>query len=369
MSHYFLGEMGYMRKKRYVCVLVILLITFSILGYFNSSKRKDVKISEQVEKYLEDNSIKNSKIIELCDYNNINYSISDVGAEEISDNEINELIDMELENNVEIKELKRQKVRNGDYIYIDYSMYYNETLIEKKENEIILVGNNDFDEEIEKKLVGLEAGKQKVIEIIAAEDLFEEALVGKKIKCKIMVNSINQYSKPEITNGFVKNTYKDEGLENIDQFYAWIRERCVQNKKSEILIKNKNKIRKRLIKESKFQMDEQEIANYSFDIYKKYEEIAYAYGYDHIEDYYKNELNLSEDGFFDMCCDEGETEIKECLVIAAISKKEKIYISDTDIEKYCEENDEQYIESLSGAEKDKYIYVILKNKIYNLFMG
>lgn len=358
-----------MTKKRYVSFLVVLLIIFSILGYFAYSKEKGVEISEQVEKYLEDNNIENSKIIELCDYNNINYSISDAYIEEISDDEINELIDMELENNVEIKELKRKKVQYGDYIYIEYSMYYNETLIEKKENEAILVGNNNFCEEIEKRLVGLEVGKKEIMEIIAAEDFFEESLVGKKIKCKITVNSINQYIKPELTNSFVKNTYKDEGLKNVDQFCAWIRERCLQNKESELLIKSKNKIRKRLIKESKFQIDEQEIANYSFDIYKRYEEIAYAYGYDNIEDYYKNELNLSEDGFFDMCCDEGETEIKECLVIAAISQKENIHISDTDIKKYCEENDEPYIESLSDVEKNKYIYAILENKIYDLFMG
>ncbi|MDE7424832.1 MAG: hypothetical protein K2N51_14280, partial [Lachnospiraceae bacterium] len=298
-----------------------------------------------------------------------NYSVPDVSTEEISDDEINELIDMELENNVEIRKIKRNKVKNGDYIYIDYSMYFNEVLIEQRENETILVGNNNFCEEIEKKLVGLKVGKKKIIDIIAAEDFFEASLVGKKIKCIITVNSINQYIKPELTNSFVKNIYKEKELKNVEQFYEWIRQRCLQNKESELLIKTKNKIRKKLIKESKFQMNEQEIANYSFDIYKKYEEIAYAYGYDDIKDYYKNELNLSEDGFFDMCCDEGENEIKECLVIAAISQKENIHIFDTDIKKYCEENDEPYTEALSSVEKNKYIYAILKDKIYDLFIG
>lgn len=142
-----------MRNKRYVSFFTVLLIIFFTIGYFGYSNGKDVEISEQVKKYLVDNNIKKTKITKLSDYNNINYSIPNVGIEEISDDEINELIDMELENNVEIRKIKRSKVKKGDYIYIDYSMYFNEVQIGQGESETVLVGNNTFCEEIEKNLL------------------------------------------------------------------------------------------------------------------------------------------------------------------------------------------------------------------------
>lgn len=211
-------------------------------------------------------------------------------------------------------------------------------------------------------MIGKEIGREIRIKVTASSNYFADELVGKEVEYRVRVDSIYQYIVPELTDKFVKDTYSSEGLNSVKEFYKMIEERCTRNKEEEVYINNKNKIREFLIKNSKFNIAEQELAEYSVEIYKKYEQIAYIYGYDSINEYYENELKLSEDEFYDMCCEEGEDEIKEILLIGAISKKEKINVTNKEIKEFCEENDEYYSTEMSKEERNKYVYTILEKK-------
>lgn len=137
----------------------------------------------------------------------------------------------------------------------------------------------------------------------------------------------------------------------------------VEGKKGNFGSYNTYDLFKKIIKNTQFQVDEQEIAEYSVQIVNDYKEIANIKEKD-LYTYYTDELHYSKDEFYDKCYNQGLYEIQRILLIGKISDIEKIYVTHKDITDYLEKNNISEVSyNKSKRMKTEIDYFILEDKV------
>ncbi len=98
-------------------------------------------------------------------------------------------------------------------------------IVGKKYEDIrIQLGEGKFDEEIEKQLIGMKTGDEKVVEKKYDKKTDPKNLAGKKELYSIKIEKIEEEELPEFDDEFVKNL-AFEGVENVDD----LKQRVEQN--------------------------------------------------------------------------------------------------------------------------------------------
>lgn len=116
-------------------------------------------------------------------------------------------------------------------------------------------------------------------------------------------------------------------------------------------------------KKSKFDYNKDEIAKYSIEIVKSFEEIAYLHNTT-LEDYYNNTLHYNKEEFYKFCFDEGLHAIENVLVIGAIADEQRIIVGNNDISNYLtNKNIDLSLYKRSNEIKVNADFEILKNKV------
>lgn len=150
---------------------------------------------------------------------------------------------------------------------------------------------------------------------------------------------------------------KELGLKNIDDLNDYARNNLIEEKKISDILATRDNIIGKLLAICKFDMDVDEVANYSLAVVESYETQAYLYNLS-LEEYSEQILNVPYDEFFDTCYEEGERKIKEHLVIGAIAQIEFPNMGETDLASPDEDDNEALYIS----------YQALENEVYGLFI-
>ena len=120
---------------------------------------------------------------------------------------------------------------------------------------------------------------------------------------------------------------------------------------------------KEIIEKTEYNIDKNQVVDYSKKIVKNYESIAYMYDLT-LEEYYTEEMGISKSEFFEKCYGEGVYDTKYFLTIGAIAAKEELAISNDEYEQYINDND--LSDDLSEKEQNKVRFLILESKIREL---
>lgn len=165
----------------------------------------------------------------------------------------------------------------------------------------------------------------------------------------------------ELSIEFIQDKFK---VESIDEFNQYVIDKLKTNAKIDALILARHEVMNEIIRDSKFSMDNANVANYSLEIVQSYANEASISGMS-LENYIGQVLNMNEEEFYSMCYDEGASLIEKYLVIGAIAERESLSVSEEEIQSFIESNNE-----LSPTDETKsYItYQILENKIYSMFI-
>lgn len=166
----------------------------------------------------------------------------------------------------------------------------------------------------------------------------------------LLLLSACSYNKVIEIDVDVQNYIKSENLEkcSIDVLYDYSNENTI----------------KEIVQKTEYNIDKNQVANYSQKIVENYEYIAYLYGLT-LEEYYTEEMGISKSEFFKKCYEEGVYDIKYFLTIGAIAFKEEIIISDGEYEQYILNND--LSGNLSEKEKRRIRFLILESKVKEVF--
>lgn len=284
-----------------------------------------------------------SDYVKLGDYKGLEVTYPSVLA--VTDENVEEEIQYELEENIEYREVKDRAAQEGDTVNIDFTGTIDGQEFEggSAEGYELELGAGDFLEDFEKNLDGKKAGESVVFKMTFPED-YDEELGGKEVEFTVKVNSISQAVTPEYNEDFVKSV---SDYETIKDYEASIREQLESDAQDESKTEAQENALNLAIGNAEINGYPQKLYDFFYDDtvtgYKNYAELM---GMDY-EEFLKS--FMTEDDIAEMVLGQ----VNEYLVVCAILEKEGQEISDSDYKKLAEQmaKDNEY-ETLEEYEND-----------------
>ena len=270
--------------------------------------------------------------------------------------------------------IKDGKIESGDIAVIDFEGFKDGVAFDggKAENYSLTIGSNTFIPGFEDQLIGHVTGDEIDVNVTFPSDYHVEELKDAPVIFKVKIHEVKQTVLPELDKDF----FEDLGMEGIDS-----------KESLEKQVKENIKIRKESAAEDKY-IDEllKEIAdNTEVDIpdtmindevnhmIEHFKEHIMMQGIT-IEQFYQF-TNSSEDKLKEEYHDEALRRVKNRLIIEKIIEKEKIEVSDEEVDARLEELAKKYNMTKEEVKKEydnnlDYISFDLKvRKVFDIIKG
>ena len=230
-----------------------------------------------------------------------------------------------------------KKVEKGEPIeeryvaVIKFEAYEGDKLIPGHQAEALFVdvGTGEFNEKVEKELVGKKEGDRFSVEVEYPEEGLNPLLAGKKVRYEIEVKEVYKRELKELDDEFVKSL--NMGFETVEDLRESIKKRLSEEKKR----KNENKFREKLLEKILEKVD--------FKVPSRYVELKLYQLLDQVRETLERDglsfdkLNISMDKLKERLYPIAERQAKEELLLEKISELENIEIPQEEIDKTVED--------------------------------
>lgn len=252
--------------------------------------------------------------------------------------DVNKEIDAMKEKTVRIVEKEDGEVEKGDIVNIDYEGFCDGVAFEggKAEGFDLTIGSGQFIPGFEDALVGAKLGETE-INVKFPKEYHAEDLKGKKATFKIKVNKISKKEYPEVNDDFAKDVSEFDTLKELK---ADIKKKLTENAKQRTKQEFENAVLEQVSDLAKVEIPDCMIEDRCESLANDF---AYRLKSQGMElNTYLQYTGLTEDAFKNQFKDRAESQVKMSLALAEIAKKEKIEVSDKDVEKELEKMAESY---------------------------
>jgi trigger factor len=280
-------------------------------------------------KYNENNEILYKIIVEVApefeisDYKNI--KIKEKKSGEITEKDIERELNKLRQYRGTLKKAEHEKVKEGDFAVVSIAAFIDNQAVAEltTENYTINVGSNTVLKEIEDGIKGMKREEEKEIKLTFPEDYFNKNYSGKKALFKVKLNEINEMQLPEANDEFAKTI---GNFNSISELKDKIKEEL--QKQIDIDLKNYkiDQIIEKLLQENDFDIPEGLVIMEMNNLTSRY-----------IDNLAKQGLTLEKigrtrDEIFISTRKQAENNIKLIYMLLEIAKREKIEVTDSDIE-------------------------------------
>ncbi len=254
----------------------------------------------------------------------------------VSQEELDDYIEAELEENEEYKELDRA-AKMGDLVTIDFDGKIGGKEFEdgSAEDYELELGSNEFIDGFEKGIVGMKAGEKKTLNLTFPEDYDDEEVAGKAVQFEVTLNSVMEVITPEYNDDFI-STYTE--CSNKEEYEKQCRQQILDEFNQSAIEDAKAEVWQTAVDNANVDgYPESEYEEAYANVESEYQSMAEMFGGDpenFMEDWGLTEEDVKEAAI---------SEIQENLVMYAIAKQEGITL-DTDefeeyLKKYSDENE------------------------------
>lgn len=278
----------------------------------------------------------------------------EVTKEEIK-NEINRLKDQFAE--IEVKD---GKIENGDTAVIDFEGFKDDVPFEggKGENYPLEIGSHTFIPGFEEQLINLKTNDKKDIKVTFPEDYPSEELKGKEVVFKVTIHEVKTRVIPEINEDFF-NDLGIEGVNSEKELEEHCKKEIKERKEREAENKLIDEILEKVKDETEIELPEELVHEEVHRMLDTYNQRLQMQGLS-LEQYLSFAKKTIED-MEEELKDEASKNITYRYMLEYIADKEKIEVSDSDIEKEIERLSELYqmtkdelIKGFGGTDMIKY---------------
>ena len=289
--------------------------------------------------------VKYSKYVDLCEYKGV--EATNV-VYEVTDEEIQEEIDMLMYDYATYDPVTDRGLEEGDYATIAYTTTVDGEELEDytAEEEEILVGEGMLFPELEEALVGMETGEQKTVEVELTAEYVAEDYVGKQASVDVTLNGITVENVPEYNLEFVQEELEYDTLEAYEES---VKKDLEESKKEEYKYVAVEDILTYLVDNSKFDGYPEELYAQCEEYYNDSNE-SYASMFGMTLEEYMEMLGLDEATMKE----EIEANVNYELVIGAIAQEENIDCTEEEIREYVNEIYEDYLYESADAFLEDY---------------
>ena len=291
----------------------------------------------------------------------------------VSKKEIEEAIDHMREHYKE-NVVKEGSVEKGDIAIIDFEGFKDGVAFDggKGENYSLEIGSNTFIPGFEDQLIGMNVGEEKDINVTFPDDYHAENLKGAPVVFKVKVNEIKEVKVPELDKEF----FEDLGMEGIDTKEALekqVKENITASKDAKAEDKYIEDLLSEIAKTTEIDVPETMINDETERMVEHFAEHISMQGIS-IEQFYQF-TNSSKEQLKEQYKEEAEKRIKFRLILEEIIKKEKIKVTDKEVDEKIEEMAKKYnmtkeeVKKQYGENLDYIKYDLEVNKAFKVIKG
>ena len=274
--------------------------------------------------------------VELANYKGLKIKRKKLKVE---DKEVDKSLDYIQKSRAKLITVNRP-AKKGDRVEIDFITRSSGVKIEggESKNQPILLGESHFIPGFEEKLIGMKDGEEKEFSLTVPQDWPRENLANKNLDFQIKMNLVQERDIPKLSDEFAKSLGKFQSLSHLKEN---IKKGLLQEKK----IKDKERIKRELI-EKIAEHSETNIPQALIDIElnKMVEELRQGLSGNMGLDFnkYLSQIKKTIEDLKKEWQDQAQKRVKISLVLRAIAKKEKIEVSQEEIESRINEDLKRY---------------------------
>ena len=185
------------------------------------------------------------------------------------------------------------------------------------------LANSHFIEGFAESIVGMKIGETKDCPMTFPENYHSADLAGADVVFTITVNECWEKIPAELNDEFAKS----KGYDTVDALYAGIREMYETTLQQEAEADAEYQILTKVIANSTFELNEEEVNLYINDLKSQYEQMAAYYGYD-LETYVGMATGMSLNEFEAQCREIAVYRIQCPLIQNAVAEAEGLEVTD-----------------------------------------
>lgn len=268
-----------------------------------------------------------SDYVKLGDYKGL--EVTYPAVLEVTDEDVQQYIQDELEGNTEYEEVKDRAAEVGDVVNIDYSGTMDGEEFEGGTDTgyDLELGSGDFLDEFENSLVGKKTGETAVFKLTFPDD-YDASLAGKEAEFTVKVNSISESAVPEYNDEYVQSISE---CETVKEYEESVREQLETEAEDESETEAREHALRLVMESATLDGYPQQLYDFFYEDtetgYKNYAEFMGMEYEEFLGSY------VTEEEIADLALDQ----TNEYLVTQAILEKEGKEISDSDYKKLAEE--------------------------------
>lgn len=233
------------------------------------------------------------------------------------------------EQNARIVPVEDREVKQGDLTVIDFEGFVGKKAFEggKGENYNLEIGSGAFIPGFEDQLVGAKIGEETQVNVTFPKDYHAEDLKGKKAMFKVTVKEIKEKQLPEIDDDFVKDISEFDTLED---YKKDIKEKLQKANEQKGKQETENLVIDEIIKVAKVDVPDCMIETQLENIARDFDYRLSMQGMN-LQKYLEmtgSDINAFKEQFKE----QAEKQVRISLVLEAVSKEEKVKVSQKDID-------------------------------------
>lgn len=317
----------------------------------------DISVSAVCDDYVEFKFMLTLRpTVELGKYTGLKVKKEEV---KVTKEEVEESLNQIRERYVE-NVIKEGKLENGDIAVIDFEGFKDGVPFEggKSEGYSLKIGSNTFIPGFEEKLIGMEKGEERDIDLTFPEDYHAEDLKGAKVVFKVKLNEIKEQKLPELNEEFFKDLQM-EGITNETELKAQLEENIKARKEAESENKYIDELLDKASANMKVEIPDAMIKDELDRMISQYEQNLKMQGIT-LDMFYKF-TNSDENALKEQMRPEATNRIKYRFLLEEVALKEKIEVTDDEALKEAEDlalkyqmDKDEFLKQFGGIEMVKY---------------
>ncbi|GAA0333735.1 trigger factor [Bacillus carboniphilus] len=275
--------------------------------------------------------------VKLGDYKGLEVTPLD---REVTEEDVNNELKKMQEQQAELAVKEEGAAEQGDTVVIDFEGFVDGEAFEggKAENYSLELGSNSFIPGFEDKLVGVETGAEKDVEVSFPEEYHASELAGKPAVFKVKVHEIKAKELPALDDEFAKDV--DEEVESLDALKEKITTRLKDQKEQEADLHVRDTVVEKAAENAEIDIPEAMVKTETDRMVQEFEQRLQMQGMN-LELYFQFS-GQDEDALRGQMKEEAEKRVRVNLVLEAIAQAEGLEASDEEVEKELEEMSSQY---------------------------
>ncbi|MCR5418971.1 MAG: trigger factor [Lachnospiraceae bacterium] len=285
--------------------------------------------------------------VELGKYKGVKIDKVDV---DVTDAEIDEVIDRERRNNARQITVEDRAVQDKDKVTIDFEGFTDGVAFEggKGEDYELVIGSHSFIDTFEEQLIGKNIGDDVEVNVTFPEQYQAEELAGKPALFKVKIKGIQEEQLPELDDEFASEVSE---YETVAEYKESIAKDLKERKEKSAADAREQAAIEAVIADSRMDIPEAMIETTQRQMLEEFEQRIASQGLTF--DQYKMFTGTDEEKMLEQIRPQAELRIKSRLVLEAVVAAEGIKASDEDFDKEVQKIADAY-----KMEKDQAVEMI-----------